>query len=282
MTWRSRASSPVDEERLARLHVQLHRPARGDHRGVLDRVRRQHQQVHRPVLDRALLVQPGQQQQVLHQHAHPGRLGLDPLHDPVQVLGGQAAAAALSSAALAVVLGEAADRGQRGAQLMAGVSDEPAHPLLRLHRRRFGLLLGPERRLDLGQHRVDRLAEPADLGARVPVRDPAVQVPGRDVVGRLLDVVQRPQVGPHHGHADHAEPQHDDQADHHVQPGQIADGPVDVADLLAHDERDGLGLGLPGLKVADGDVRDLLVDHPPAAPAVLRRDRERLTGVLEH
>ena len=41
-------------------------------------------------------------------------------------------------AALPVVLGEAADRGQRRAQLVAGIGDESAHPLLRLMRRRLG------------------------------------------------------------------------------------------------------------------------------------------------
>jgi hypothetical protein len=45
----------------------------------------QGEQVDGPVLKRALLVQPGEQQHVFHQHAHPGRFLLDSAHDPVQV-----------------------------------------------------------------------------------------------------------------------------------------------------------------------------------------------------
>ena len=59
-------------------------------------------------------------------------------------------------AALAVVLGEAADRGQRRAQLVAGVGDETPHPFLGLVRRRLGFLPRVEGGLDLAQHDVQR------------------------------------------------------------------------------------------------------------------------------
>ena len=41
------------------------------------------------LVQRPLLVEPGQQQQVLDEQAHPGGFLLDPLHDPVQVVGGE-------------------------------------------------------------------------------------------------------------------------------------------------------------------------------------------------
>ena len=69
------------------------------------------------------LVQAGQQQQVLDQHGHPAGLALDPAHRLVELRAGRRAAAP-------VQLGEAADRGQRGAQLVRGVRDELPQPLL--------------------------------------------------------------------------------------------------------------------------------------------------------
>ena len=83
--------------------------------------------------------------------AHPGRLVLDPAHHPVQLV-------RLGDRALPVELGEAADRGQRRAQLVAGVGDEPAHPVLGRAGRGLRGLPGAERRLDLAEHRVQRAA----------------------------------------------------------------------------------------------------------------------------
>jgi hypothetical protein len=80
-------------------------------------------QVHRPALDRAPLVEAGEQQEVLHQQAHPHRLLLDPAHQPVEL-------GRLARGALPVELGEAPDGGERGPQLVAGVGDEAPHPLL--------------------------------------------------------------------------------------------------------------------------------------------------------
>ena len=65
-------------------------------------------------------------------------------------------------------LGVAPDRGQRGAQLVAGVGREAAQPGL------AGVPPG-QRGLDVAEHPVERLAELADLGARIGVPDPVRQ-----------------------------------------------------------------------------------------------------------
>ena len=223
MTCRSRASSPIDEERGAGLDRQVDGPGRGEQPGVVHRVGGQREQVDRLPGQRPLLVEPGQQQQVLDEQAHPGRFLLYPLHDPVQVVrrepasyGPGVAARRIrrsrarrrlvpvrdQPAALAVVLGEAADRGQRRAQLVAGIGDETPHPFLRLVRRRLGFLPRMEGGLDLAQHDVQRPAEAAYLGARITLGYAPVQVPVRDLFRGLLDFDQRPQVRPHHREPD--------------------------------------------------------------------------------
>ena len=82
---------PEYQERGGRADAELDRPVRRDDPGVLHRVRGQRQQIDRAAFQRPLLVQPGQQQHVLDEHAHPGRLLLHPLHDPVQVRAAQLA-----------------------------------------------------------------------------------------------------------------------------------------------------------------------------------------------
>ncbi len=102
-------------------------------------------------LERAALVEVGEQQEVVDEHAHPLGLAADPLHRALEVVGAVGGAAAEE-------LGVGADRGERRAQLVRGVGDEP--PELRLG--------GLERRhalLDLLEHLVEGEAEPADLGA---------------------------------------------------------------------------------------------------------------------
>ena len=61
------------------------------HPGVVHRVGGDREQVDRLLLERALLVEPGEQQQVLDEQAHPGGLVLDPPHHPVQALGSRTA-----------------------------------------------------------------------------------------------------------------------------------------------------------------------------------------------
>jgi hypothetical protein len=136
-TWRSRASSPTTTGAVS-----------------------DDQQIDGLLLERPLLVEPGQQQQVLDEQAHPGGLLLDPTHHAAQVFGG-------ADRALPVQLGKAADRGQRGPQLMARVGDEPAHPVLGLLCAGLGRLALSEGGLDLSEHAVERRRQSAHLGVWV-------------------------------------------------------------------------------------------------------------------
>src|SRR5262249_56209934 len=99
-----------------------------------------------------MVVQAGEEKERLEGPAHPGGFLFHPLHEPVQVARGEPAPCRgdltairtrLHPAALAIVLGETADRGQRGSQLVAGVRDEPAHPLLGARRRPLRFLPPP-------------------------------------------------------------------------------------------------------------------------------------------
>jgi hypothetical protein len=93
-----------------------------------------------------------------------------------------------AESALAVKLGVAADRGQRGAQLVRRVGGELAHLLL-------GTQPRAERLLNPVEHGVDGRPEPAHLGPVVGIRDPRGEIaPGRDLVGRAGHLVQRLQA----------------------------------------------------------------------------------------
>ena len=105
-----------------------------------------------------MLAQPGQPEHVVDQPAHPAGLQHDPVHHLVDLVGA-------AQRALLVELGVGAQRGERGAQLVAGVGEEPAHLLL------AGLAL-VQAGLDPGQHAVQRRAEPAHLAARVVAGSP--------------------------------------------------------------------------------------------------------------
>jgi hypothetical protein len=118
------------------------------------------------MLERSLLVEARQQQQVVDEQAHALGLVLDAAQQP-RHLGG------VGDRALPVQLGEAPDGGERRAQLVAGVGDEAPHLLLRAAGGRLGRLAGAERGLDLLQHAVERQAQPPHLRARVVVVDPA-------------------------------------------------------------------------------------------------------------
>ena len=126
--------------------------------GVADGVDDQPGQIDRFAVQRPSRVQARQQQHVLDQLGHPFGLGLDAAHRVGDVVG-QFVALALRE------LGVAADRGQRGAQLVAGVGDELAHP---------GLAGVPRRQRtgDAVEHPVQRGAELADLGVRARRVDP--------------------------------------------------------------------------------------------------------------
>ena len=149
-TWARRSASPTTTTGGPGTSVQLvvvrHR-VRVAHGVGADAV-----QVDRLGPQRPAPVQLGQQQEVLDQAAHPGRLLLDPLERlvPPRLVG---------EPAPAQQLGVAPDRGERRPQLVRGVGHELAQPLL------GGRLLG-EGRLDLAQHLVQGRPQPADLGAR--------------------------------------------------------------------------------------------------------------------
>ena len=124
---------------------------------IVHQLAQQPSQVDLLARERTALIEPRQVEQVVDQHPHPLGFGLDPPHGQRQVLGPAGRAAAEQ-------LGEPAHGGERGPQLVRGVGDEPAQPILR----RLALR---ERLLDLAEHRVQRHAQPADLGRRVGVVD---------------------------------------------------------------------------------------------------------------
>ena len=152
-----------------------------DRPGRLHRVDGQHRQLHRGQRERPLPVQPGQQQQVLDQQAHPGRLVLDPAHQPGAVLRASrprpAGTARRSRGSWSAAYAARARRRRRTAASAppsaAPGPRRPARPRRRPGRRLGrpgrGLGRGPrgERGLDLGQHRVERAGEPAQLGLRL-------------------------------------------------------------------------------------------------------------------
>ncbi len=151
-----RGLDPADEADERDAPLRFARP------GVGDGVGRQHREVDVGVLVLRLLVEPGEHQQVLDEGAHPVRLGLDPLHRGADRLG-------VAHRPLPVQLGVAAHGRQRGAQLVRGVGDELAHPVL------AGL---PDRegRLDLGEHDVEAVGERGDLVVGLAFRDALGQV----------------------------------------------------------------------------------------------------------
>ena len=123
-----------------------------------------------------------QRQQVLDQRAHPPGLEPHPLHRPVD-------RGLVRQRAGRVQVGVAADRRDRGAQLVRGVGDELPQPVL-------AAPTFVQQRRDAVQHVVEGDAQPADLGARVGLVHPAVQVAAGDVVGRRRHRLQRPQLPP--------------------------------------------------------------------------------------
>ena len=132
-------------------------------------------------------VQARQEQQILHESAHPQRFGVDPLQG-VHGLIGQGCIGPLPSDEFGVP----ADRGQRGAQLVGGVGHELAHLRLAVLTRRQSVVDVPqqsvERRTDLpdlsggGQILAGDALVDADLSAR--------QRLGGDALGRGGDPLQ--------------------------------------------------------------------------------------------
>ena len=118
---------------------------------VLDGLEQEAGEVDRLLRQRPAAVETGEEQEVLDQRRHPGGFLLDL---------GQCGLGRSGILAAARQLGVADDRRQRRPQLVARVGHELAH-----------LLLAPvprvERRLDVGEQGVERLADLADLGVGV-------------------------------------------------------------------------------------------------------------------
>jgi hypothetical protein len=228
--------------------VQHDRPVGLHGAGVVDGVARDGGEVDRLDRERALLVHAGEQEQVLDEQAHPAALALDPLHQPPDVV-------VTAHGALPVQLGEAADRGERGAQLVAGVGDEPPHPVLRATRLGLGRLLGAEGALDPGEHPVQRGGQSADLGAVVALGHPLGQVAVGDPASGALHLGERTEAVAHQdvpGGAQHG--QHD-QPDDALDGHESADGPLIALHVGADHDR-------PAARPLDGD-------HPPGGVPVV-------------
>ncbi|OJX97473.1 MAG: hypothetical protein BGO96_06115 [Micrococcales bacterium 73-15] len=194
-------------------------------------------------LELAPRVEARKEEQVLDESLHPPALGRDPLdgvpRGVVQVDGSGVGPPARAVAAQHE-LGVAADRGERGAQLVARVGDERAHLEL-------GGVPRGERALDVPEHPVDRGADHADLGALVGVagRDAlgdlgrtAVQRQLGDALGGGGDAVERTKRAPHDGGRGERGEHDGERADDHldddvalerrgrVRPGQRGHGDV--------------------------------------------------------
>lgn len=152
------------------------RAVRREHVEVAQHVVDHASQVHRLAVQREVGVQPGQQGHLLHEVAHPGGLGLDPLHRAVR--------AGVVQTALEVQVRPAVHAGQRGAQLVGGVGDEVPDPLL-------GLRAGVERA-------VHGVRERCGLGQGAQRGQAQRVVTGRDPVGAVRHPLQRAQT-PAHG-----------------------------------------------------------------------------------
>ena len=154
--------------------------------GVVHRVGCQQAQVHWLAIERALLIETGQQQQVLDEQAHAFGLALDAAHHAVF-------SSPVRDGPHPVQLGEPANRRQRGTQLVAGVSHETAHPVGGRARLGLGGLPLGECGFDLGEHLVERPGEPAHLGAVIGIGNAAAEVSRGDRLGRPLDLHEAPQ-----------------------------------------------------------------------------------------
>ena len=165
-----------DHHRFGR--VQGHGPARGGGDGVAARVCGQHGQVDRGPDHGPGLVEAGEEQEVVDQDLHAGRLLFDAAQD-----GGQVDVVLVG--ADAEQLGEALYGGQRRAQLVRSVGQELAQALL-------GRVALGEGVLDLVEHGVEGQAQLAHL-ARPPGRGhPPGQVASRDRPGRARHLLQGP------------------------------------------------------------------------------------------
>ena len=193
-TWRSRASSPSDHRDVGQRLVQ----AQGDRPVGLRRPGRRARRRRRSRRGRPGAIVSGR---CWSSRASSSRSSTSrPIRAPSSSIRSISRRVVLGRAdgALPVELGEAADRGQRGAQLVAGVGDEPAHPVLGA----AGLLpptpAGRGRRVSIrASIPLSAVGQPADLGAVVALRHAPGEVAGGDGPRGALDLGQRPQAVAH-------------------------------------------------------------------------------------
>ena len=140
---------------------------------------------------------------------------LDAAHGLREVVGPRARAAAEQ-------LGVAADRRERRAQLVRRVGDEPAQPRLRRGALR-------ERDFDLAEHRVEREAEPADLGSFVGGLDAPGEVAGGDRAGGVAHLLERPQPEAHDPPRQQRQREQHADRDEQLDEEQVVQRVVDVA-----------------------------------------------------
>ncbi len=136
----------------------------------------------RLALERPAVVEARQEQQIVDEQAHALGLAADPLHRALEVVGPIGCAAVEE-------LRVGTDGGQRRAQLVRGIRHEP--PQLAL-----GGLARAERRLDLGEHRVEGEAEAPHLGSGLGALDPPGEVARRDRRRGVADRVERLEAEP--------------------------------------------------------------------------------------
>ena len=174
-------------------------------------------------------------------------------------------------------LGVGLHRGQRRAQLVRRVATK------RRSRCSDAAALG-ERLLDLAEHRVERPAEPADLGARVRVLHPAAEITGGDRrrgVASILRSGRRPtrtsQTRAPTIAADH------DERDEQLDQEQAMERPVDVVERRGDDRASAEPASLDAdaelgaaLGRTDGELRDAAAVPPEAAAGQHRVDDGRV------
>ena len=253
-TWRSRSSSPITTAAHRTAGVEA-RPAGAGRSGsrpasVVHGVAGEHGQVDRVGAHRPLLVEPGQQQQVLDEAAHPGGLVLDAAHRAGDLVRSR-------HGALAVQLGEAADAGQRGAQLVRGVGGEPRGcGASDASRARKALSIWASMPFS------EAVSRPTSVVRRA-LRHPLGQVAGGDRGRGVLHLAQRPERPPDREPAE----QHAGRGHGRARTAGSAAAGVSTArstpvSVLGH--RDGRLPRTPFL----GEVAAATADDPPAAAVV--------------
>ena len=233
--------------------VELDWSFRLDDAGVGDGVRGEGGEVDGLALDGPTLVEAGEQQELLDQHAHARCFVFDAVHGLGQVVGA-------TGRTPAEELGVATDRGQRRPQLVRRVGDEATQAVL------GGLTFG-EGALDPAQHGVEGLAQAPDLRARPVGRHSLTQVAGGDGLGRAAHARQWAQTEPHQPQAEADHGDGDTRRHEQLDVPELSEGALDVA------QREG---DCECLACVD-DGRDA---DPESGSARLRRGhRERLRRV---